>query len=68
MADVMYAVFMTGARIICTFHMDWSHKYTRKQNGYNSAEVRIDINPEKEIEFQEIAGVQLREIPQIQIN
>lgn len=63
MADVMYAILMTNAKIIGSSHMGW--KDTRKQNGYNLAEVRIEIKPHMELEFEEHSGCKLETIEQI---
>jgi hypothetical protein len=66
MADFMYAVIMCNARIVCTFTLSCD-RYTRKQNAYNNASVRIEL-PESFIpQFEEISTITLEEIETVGI-
>ena len=46
MADLMYAIIMTGSKVKSTLTIG-CEKYTRKQNSHNYAEVLIIIDPAK---------------------
>jgi hypothetical protein len=59
MADVMYAVIMTEARITSTFTL--GSQYTRKQNAYNNAWIKIHIQDTKIPLFEELSGIKLEE-------
>jgi hypothetical protein len=63
MADVLYAAIMTDARIISTFTL--GKEYTRKQNAYNNAWFRIHIEDTKIPLFEELSGIELKEIEKV---
>lgn len=58
MADVLYAVIMTNARITSTFTL--GHKYTRSQNSRNGADIMIEIDEEKIPRFEEMTEIHLQ--------
>jgi hypothetical protein len=64
MANFMYAVLMTSARVVSSFGLGID-RYTRKQNAYNFCDVRIEIKKHFILQFEELSGVKLREIEQI---
>lgn len=58
MADVMYAMIMTHSRMVSTFTL--SEKYTRKQNAYNNAWVKLHIEDKMIPLFEELSGLTLQ--------
>lgn len=60
MADLMYAAIMTGAGLPTSFG-GGIYEYDRKQNAYNSAQVKVYIHPKDIALFEELSGLELRE-------
>jgi hypothetical protein len=59
MADVMYAVIMTDARLVSTFTL--GKEYSRKQNTYNNAWIKVHIEDTKIPLFEQLSGIKLEE-------
>jgi len=57
MADLLYAVIMCNAKITSTFTLGKS--FTRLQNAFNCADLKIEIDETHIKKFEEMAGVTL---------
>lgn len=63
MADVLYALIVCHGRPFSIFRLD--QEQTRKQDTYNLCNMRIEIAPENEADFEEMSGCILEPIEQI---
>lgn len=67
MSNLMYAVIITHASISGTYGIG-IYEYDRKQNSYNTVEVKIYLHPGRIKEFEQIAEVKLRKPISVTIN
>jgi hypothetical protein len=63
MADFTYALLMTGAELTSSWCMGYD--FSRKQNAFNEAAVRIHIREVAIPVFEEITGIKLEVPPKI---
>lgn len=59
MSNLLYAVIMTHSTISSTFGIG-IYEYTRKQNSYNTVNIKVHIHPTKINEFEELSEVKLK--------
>lgn len=67
MADLLYAAIITRTGLPNSYGVG-IYEYDRKQNSYNTAQVKVHIHPSRILEFEGIAGVTLEEPIQVQLN
>lgn len=67
MANILYAGIETNARFTTLYNMSRG-EYTRKQNAYNMAHIKVHIHPDAIFLFEELSTLKLKTPPVIGIN
>lgn len=67
MSNLLYAVIMTHSKIQDTYGVG-IYDYNRKQNTYNTVDIKIHIHPNNIEEFEQLSGFKLKEPIKIMSN
>ena len=65
LSDLMYAILITNSKLVSTFHLGLE-RYSRKQNSGNKVDFVVGFQPEKQLIFEELAGVKLKSSEEFQ--